>query len=231
LTVASVASVASVGRRTGDILPLLMSDLPFIPADPGLRERLAACLDVEGKIPRTLDALGPVAGRDVVIVDDPGERSAAQLQALGARARSVSRPAAEVALDAADGSADVVVGCWSVFRAPGPEEIAEADRVLRPDGRLLVVQDYGRDDVSRLRGDLPEYGAWSRRDGPYLTNGFRVRVVHCFWTFESTAQTASFLTDVFGDTGARFAATLRRPRLSYNVAIYHRARGGVKAPV
>jgi SAM-dependent methyltransferase len=222
--------VAAAGPRTGDILPLLMSDLPFIPADPGLRQRLAACLDVEGKIPRTLDALGPVAGRDVVVVDDPAERSAAQLQALGARVRSVPRPAAEDALDAADGSADVVVGCWSVFRAPSPEEIAEADRVLRPDGRLLVVQDYGRDDVSRLRGDLPEYGTWSRRDGWYLTNGFRVRVVHCFWTFESADEAEAFLTDAFGEPGGRVASTLKRPRLSYNVAVYHRTRGGVKAP-
>ncbi len=205
-----------------------MSDLPFIPADPGLRERLAACLDVEGKIPRTLDALGPVAGRDVVLVDDPGGRSA-QLQALGARVRSVPRPTGEAALDAADGSADVVLGCWTVFRAPSPDEIAEADRVLRPEGRLLVVQDYGRDDVSRLRGDLPEYGSWSRRDGPYLTNGFRVRVVHCFWTFDSVEEASGFLADAFGEAGREFASTLKRPRLSYNVAVYHRARGGVKA--
>ncbi len=207
-----------------------MSDLPIDPADPGLRERLAACLDVEGKIPRTLDALGPVAGRDVVLVDDPDQRSAAQLQAFGARVRSVPRPAAGDALDAVDGSADVVVGCWSVFRAPSPDEIAEADRVLRPDGRLLVVQDYGRDDVSRLRGDLPEYGTWSRRDGPYLTNGFRVRVVHCFWTFDSVEEASGFLADAFGDTGREVASTLKRPRLSYNVAVYHRTRGGVKAP-
>ena len=223
-------TVASVGRGTGDILPLLMSDLPFIPADPGLRERLAACLDVEGKIPRTLDALGPVAGRDVVLVDDPGERSAARLQALGARVRSVPRPAADDALDAADGSADVVLGCWSVFRPPSPAEIAEADRVLRSDGRLLVVQDYGRDDVSRLRGDLPEYGAWSRRDGPYLTNGFRVRVVHCFWTFDSVDEASGFLADAFGEAGRQLGSTLKRPRLSYNVAVYHRTRGGLKVP-
>ena len=48
-----------------------------------------------------------------------------------------------------------------------------------------MLHDYGRDDVSRLRGDLPEYGLLSRRDGPFLRGGFKVRVVHCFWTFES----------------------------------------------
>jgi hypothetical protein len=207
-----------------------MSDLPFTPADPGLSERLAACLDVEGKIPRALDALGSVAGREVVLVDADGGRLAAQVSAIGGRVRSVPRPAPGSSLDASDGSADVVIGCWSVFRAPCTAEIAEADRVLRTDGRLLVVHDYGRDDVSRLRGDLPEYGTWSRRDGWYLTNGFRVRVIHCFWTFQSSDEAEAFLSDAFGEIGNQVAATLKRPRLSYNVAVYHRSRGGLKAP-
>ena len=57
--------------------------------------------------------------------------------------------------------------CWTPVPWRRPRaETAEAARVLRPGGRLLVVLDYGRDDVSRLRGDLPEYGALSRRDGP-----------------------------------------------------------------
>ena len=64
--------------------------------------------------------------------------------------------------------------------------------VLRPGGRLLVLHDYGRDDVSRLRGDLPEYGLLSRRDGPFLRGGFKVRVVHCFWTFESIEEARDF---------------------------------------
>lgn len=207
-----------------------MSDLPFTPADPALSERLAACLDVEGKIPRALDALGPVAGRDVVLVDGEGGRLARLLEAVGGRVRSVSRPGSPARLDAADGSADLVIGCWSVFRAPSPDEIAEADRVLRPDGRLLVVHDYGRDDVSHLRGELPEYGTWSRRDGWYLSNGFRVRVIHCFWTFGSADEADVFLSDAFGTVGCQVSATLTRPRLSYNVAVYHRTRGGAGAP-
>jgi hypothetical protein len=121
-----------------------------------------------------------------------------------------------------------VVGFWSAFRAPASEEVAEADRVLRSGGRLLVVHDYGRDDVSRLRGELPEYGAWSRRDGWYLTNGFRMRVIHCFWTFDSIDVARAFLDEAFGERGREVGDTLKRPRLSYNVAIYHRSRGGVE---
>ena len=164
-----------------------MADFPFVPGAADLLARLAASLDAEGKIPRALETLGPLAGRDVVLA------------------------------------------CWSAFRGPSPTEVAEADRVLRPEGRLLVVHDYGRDDVSRLRGDLPEYGSWGRRDGWFLKHGFKMRVIHCFWTFDSMDDATAFLVEAFGETGTVVAARLKRPRLSYNVAVYHRPRGGAAA--
>ncbi len=205
-----------------------MADLPFTPADPELAARLDACLDVEGKIPRALEALGPVAGRDVLLVDGDGGRRAAQLSELGGRVRTVAAASGAAPLAADPASADVVVGLWSTFRAPCPDSLADADRVLRPGGRILVVHDYGRDDVSRLRGDLPEYGSWSRRDGWFLTHGFRIRVIHCFWTFAAIEEAQGFLADAFGAVGTEVGASLKRPRLSYNVAVYHRERGGAE---
>ena len=80
--------------------------------------------------------------------------------------------------------------------------------------------------MSRLRGDLPEYGLWSRRSGPFLTHGFRVRVIHCFWTFDTLDEAQAFLVEAFGPDGAAVGGALKRPRLSYNVAIYHRTRAG-----
>lgn len=205
-----------------------MADLPFTPAAPGLAERLFACLDVEGKIPRALDALGPIAARDVLLIDgpdDPAPRRSEQLAGIGGRVRTTPITADGRLPDAADHSADVIVGLWSTFRAPDAACLAEVDRVLRPDGRLLVLLDYGRDDVSRLRGDLSEYGVLSRRDGPYLRGGYKVRVVHCFWTFGSQEETTTFLDEAFGAIGREVAAALKRPRLSYNVAVYHRGFG------
>ncbi len=207
-----------------------MTDLPFTPADPDIAARLDASLDVEGKIPRALETLGPVAGRDVLLIDGEGGRRAAQLAELGARVRTIPAPAGDGTLAAEAASADVVVGLWSTFRAPCATELAEADRVLRPGGRILIVHDYGRDDVARLRGELPEHGAWSRRDGWFLTNGFRIRVIHCFWTFAAIEDAQGFLADAFGPVGVDVGAGLKRPRLSYNVAVYHRDRGGTGAP-
>ncbi len=193
-----------------------MADLP-IELDAALTGRLARALDVEAKIPRAFEALGPVADRDVLLVDGLADGiRATQLRDGGARV------AVGTVRDASAASADVVVGCWTAFRGPDLEEVAEAARVLRPGGRLLVLYDYGRDDVSRLRGDLPEYGLWSRRDGPYLRGGFKVRVLHCFWTFDSIEEGRTFLEDAFGEIGGVVGAGMVRPRLSYNVAVYHR---------
>jgi hypothetical protein len=200
-----------------------VSDLPIqLPAV--LAGRLASALDTEGKILRGIEALGPVTGRDVLLVDGAGSTVAAGLAELGSRV--VHAPAGPFASDLPDASVDVILSLWSGFRGPEPGELAEADRILRPGGRLLVIHDYGRDDVSRLFGDRPEYGQWSHRKGPFLLGGFRLRVLHCFWTFESQAAATEFLVAAFDGAGGRVAETLKRPRLSYNVAIYHRPRGG-----
>ena len=118
----------------------------------------------------------------MLLVGTPGGLRERQLADLGARV--LATPDADEPLAGqGNGSVDVVIGMWTSFQGADPSQVREAQRVSRPGGRLLVVHDYGRDNVSRLRGDLPEYGSWSHRTGPFLGNGFHVRVIHCFWTF------------------------------------------------
>ena len=211
-----------------------MSDHPY-PFGPDLAARFEAAFDRAGKIFRGLEALGSgeapatLAGRDVVLVDATGGPIRRGLAAAGARI--VDAPLSlPLRLALPDASADVVIGLWSAFRGRVPTEVVEVDRVLRPGGRHLVVHDYGRDDVSRILGSRPEYGTWSQRGGPFLSGGFRVRVLHCFWDFDSPEATTAFLDEAFGPAGATVAATLKRPRLSYNVAIFHRSTPGGPEP-
>jgi hypothetical protein len=192
---------------------------------------LAGVADIEGKLPRALVAVGPLDGRDAALVDWPGAPALPLVQAAGAQPLVVAL-AAPMSIPAADASLDLVLTLWAGFQGVDAADLLEVDRALRPGGRLIVVHDYGRDDVSLLRDpEAPEYRLWSRRDGPFLRGGgFRIRVVHCFWTFPDLDAARVVLEAEFGERGASVADGLKRPRLSWNVAVYHRWRGGVMAP-
>jgi len=205
-----------------------VADIPFQFEEP-LAQRLRAIADIEGKIPRALEALGPLASRRVGFLDVPPGRL---LDTLGTDAAEVASLVAvdPLRLDRADASLDAIVSLWSGFRGVDEASLAEVDRVLAPAGRLLVVHDYGRDEVSSLGDpDAPQYRTWSRREGPFLSvGGFKIRVLHCFWTFGSVEDAQAFLGEAFGDRGVAAGASLRRPRLAWNVAVYHRWRGGIE---
>ena len=202
-----------------------MADLPFVPADAGSTQRLLRAVDAEGKIPRALEVHGSFAGRDVVLLGASRER-ARWLTEAGARLTVVAEPAAAPDWPS-DASADIVVAFWAAFDGPNrAEQLAHAERLLRPGGQLLVVLDYGRDDLDVVRGAerTASLVAWSRRDGWFLSQGFRIRVIHTFWRFETIEEGGELLRAAYGPAAEPAISRLRRPRLAHNVAVYHWTR-------
>jgi hypothetical protein len=193
-------------------------------AEHSLRAPIVRAIDPEGRLPAAIEALGPVSGRDVAVLDDADGPATRRLLALGAWVRA----APDGGLSGfADTSAHVLVAWRRGFCPDGPrwwQDLAEAARVLRADGRLLVIHDYDRDDVGQLLGG-PDRAraliAWSRPRGPFLGIGFRVRVLHCWWRWDTLEEAATVLEGEFGAAGAAVAAGLHRPRLSHKLAVYH----------
>ncbi len=208
-----------------------MPDLPAALPSRTLEEAFLGVVDIEGKLIAALEDLGPIANRDVILLDSGHGARARLMSEIGARVTSVALTPDGDEDEALDRmallpqcQADVVVAFWSELAVPGSAFVEAAEKLLRPTGRLLLVHDYGRDDVWNLRPDRrARQVEWSQRRGPFLGNGFRVRVIHCWWTFESIERAREMLADGFGETGDELAARMKRPRLEYQVAIYHRS--------
>ena len=211
-----------------------MPDLPFVPSDPAQAGRVASAFDPEDKILRAIEALAPLSGQRVVVLGQ-APVLAARLAARGAEVTSAEAAASAAVLPIhsttglPDHCADIVIAPWSGFDgAADAAELAEAERILVPgSGRLLLLQDYGRDDLTPARGAerTAHLVARSRRDGWLLGTGFRVHVLHAWWRFAELTEAAAVLRGVFGAAAEPVIAGLRRPAVTHNVAIYHRTAG------
>lgn len=113
------------------------------------------------------------------------DRARARLAGAGARTASVLAGDAE-ALPLADDSVDVVHARWAYFFGAGCEPgLAEVERVLRPGGLAVVVDN----DVTRST-----FGAWFRRSYPAYDpvavqrfwdhQGFTTERLTISWTFD-----------------------------------------------
>jgi hypothetical protein len=193
--------------------------------DAALQERLGAAFDPEHKIDRAVASLLTLPGARVIAVDSAGSERARRLEQAGAVVSTV-QTVGRARLAA--GSADAVIGFWNILAGSAAHRAAElrsVERLLAPGGMVIAVHDYGRDDASLLLADEAhrrELVQWSHRNGPFLGQGFKVHVLHCWWQFPSVEEAGKVLAAGFGPEGETFAATLRRPRVSHKVAVYHR---------
>ena len=116
-----------------------MPDLAMAFHTPEIEEAFLGVVDSEGKLIAALENLGPVAGRDVILLDAGRGFLERQLAEIGARVSPVPLPdpqdeAAALAriAEIPRGEADAVVVPWSELAVPGSRFIADAQRLLRP---------------------------------------------------------------------------------------------------
>jgi ubiquinone/menaquinone biosynthesis C-methylase UbiE len=118
------------------------------------------------------------------------------------RARVVDWPAERLALP--DASVDAVVSTLVLCTVPDPARaLAEARRVLRPDGKLIFWEHVASDDARRL--------AWQRRLEPIwtrLSDG-----CHLCRETERTIANAGFAFDAITRESARKALPIVRPTI------------------
>ena len=226
---------------------------PILPAwtdlDPDLHARLAAAIDPDGKVLAALERITPIGGKRIAdvgtgighypvllarrtgrtygIESDPSLLAEARRRAVDTHQPNIRIVEGEpAALPLRDGAVDIVLSSRIDPDDASLPAIAEARRVLRPGGRLIVIGHYGRDDVSALLE--PEVvahimEATQRRTGWWLRNGFKIKVVHARLDLGDEETAHELLPRLYGDRGRAYLMSPHRLSLRLNLGLYHLA--------
>ncbi len=226
------------------LLPILVD------ADAALHERLGAAIDPDRRILEALERIGPIGGKRLADVGTGighypmllarrtgrtyGIESDPHLLAEARRRASAShQPNLRIvegdplALPLRDAAVDIVLTSSIDPDDTSLPAVAEAMRVLRPGGRLVVIGYYGRDDVAGLlEPEVVEHAreATQRRTGWWLRNGFKIKVVHTRLDLGDPATAHELLPRLYGDRGRAFLMRPHRSFLRLNLGLYHRLR-------
>ena len=226
---------------------------PILPAwtdlDPDLHARLAAAIDPDGKVLAAIERITPIGGKRIAdvgtgighypmllarrtgrtygIESDPSLLAEARRRAVDAHQPNIRIvEGAPTALPLRDGAVDIVLSSQIEPDDGSLAAIAEARRVLRPGGRLIVIGHYGRDDVSALLE--PEVvahimEATQRRTGWWLRNGFKIKVVHARLDLGDSETAHELLPRLYGDRGLAYLMGAHRLSLRLNLGLFHLA--------
>ncbi len=217
--------------------------------DPELHARLGEVIDPERKVLAALERIVPLAGKRVADVGTgighypmllarrTGrtygiESDPVLLEAARQRATASHQPNLRIVegtpehLPLRDGAVDVVLSGLIEPDDASLPAIAEALRVLRPDGRLIVVGYYGRDAMSALLE--PEVVAHAveatqRRTGWWLRHGFKIKVVHSRIDVSDPDMALEILPRLYGDRARAFLMGPHPPSLELKLGLYHLA--------
>jgi SAM-dependent methyltransferase len=225
---------------------------PWTEPDPALHARLGDLFDPERKVLAGLERITPLSGKRIADVGTgighypmllarrTGrtygiESDPALLAAARRRAAELHQPNIRIvegdagALPLRDGAVDVVLTSRIDPDDASRPAIAEALRVLRPGGRLIVIGYYGRDDASTLLE--PEVvahvrEATQRRTGWWLRNGFKIKVVHARLDLRDDGAAHELLPRLYGDRGRAYLMQPHKPLLELKLGLYHLQRPG-----
>jgi len=128
------------------------------------------------------------------------------------------------ALPLRDGAVDIVLTSVIDPEDASLPAVAEALRVLRPGGRIIVIGHYGRDDVSSLlEPEVVAHGveATRRRTGWWQRHGFKIKVVHARLDLGDGPTAHELLPRLYGDRGRAYLMGPHPASLSLNLGLYH----------
>jgi SAM-dependent methyltransferase len=230
---------------------------PILPAwtdaDPALHARLGAAIDPDRKVLGALERITPISGKRIAdvgtgighypmllarrtgrtygIESDPSLLAEARRRAVDAHQPNIRIVEGEpTSLPLRDGAVDIVLTSLIDPDDASLPAVAEARRVLRPGGRLIVIGHYGRDDVAALlEPEVHDHvmEATRRRTGWWLRNGFKIKVVHARLDLGDAATAHELLPRLYGDRGRAYLMGAHRPSLRLNLGLYHMVAGEV----
>jgi SAM-dependent methyltransferase len=227
----------------------MRSILPAV-ADPDLHARLGDVFDPDRRVLEALERIVPLSGKriadvgtgighyPVLLARRTGrtygvEADVGLLEEARRRVRDVHQPNIRIVegepehLPLRDGAVDLVLSGLIQPHDGSLAAIAEAFRVLRPGGRLVVIGYYGRDDlVDLLEPEVvaDALSATQRRTGWWLRNGFKIKVVHTRIDLGDEAIARDLLPRLYGERGSAFLSGAHRSSLQLKLGLYHRAR-------
>ena len=225
-----------------------MSDTQVIPfwgpEQVDLFGLMAQAIDREQRISTAMQSIAPLEGRVLLDVGAGiGDRTilysrlAAHVYALepdpealpilrgrirSSQASNVTIvPAGAEAIPLDDNCADVAYATWAYFFGPGSEPgLLEIERVVQPGGDIVVVQNYGRDELSRFWA--PQESECERWPPWFAEQGFSCQVVDTVWHFHTQAEALAVLEFLWGERARAYVLENDRLEFGYKVAVYHR---------
>jgi SAM-dependent methyltransferase len=223
---------------------------PWTDPDPELHARLGDVIDPDRKVLAALERIVPLSGKRIAdigtgighypmllarrtgrtygIESDPALLEVARRRASDAHQPNIRIVEGEpTALPLRDGAVDVVLSGRIEPDDGALPAIAEAMRVLRSGGRLVVIGYYGRDDVrALLEPEVVAHAleATQRRTGWWLRNGFKIKVVHARLDLRDEETAQELLVRLYGDRGRAFLMGPHRTSLELKLGLFHRAK-------